>query len=291
MRDLSKYKILSEDKLSDQQVQDSSNNFSQGSYSPSQNRSGNPSALPRGQTSQSFQHQQSLSQFQPKSLYAQKDNVHSSSLVHSQLPYSQQQHNYKPSTPTHEQNQYQNQNYIRNQTEQIHSHMQPGHNPQSQYSMQSKAESNPYANTNSRLPRPSVDQLSPYLPPRMGHEQTPPYLQPKSSSPNYIQQPSGVTLPNQHPLPNKYPPNQHPTNSSQSPCTNSVNMSRDSINGYRPSMDYSSQQSDSDKTAFANRLNPNDLNESYQRTAALRRNSKPVSGDSPYSFKQVGLLL
>ncbi|XP_065205789.1 junctophilin-1 isoform X2 [Planococcus citri] len=310
LRDLSKYKLSLEEKLAAQQAQSGMNDSSaenSSSMGPAsgQNASSNanPPLPPRGQTPQSFSHRQSLSQFQPRSLYAHKDPPPPSSnpsnpSTSAQLPF--QQHNYMPSTPTRgdqhnnsssqynsSQNyqkpanaQYGGQDYTQNQTEQIHSQNQAGYKPTYQtkpdvYSSQ----------------RPSVDQIPPsHL---LGHDQIPPHLQ--TNRPYLTKQQST----NQYPSASgsaKYPPNHYPAHSSQYPYhVNSgpppPQRDRDSNpDGYRtPLVDYSSssQQPNLDsKTAYTNRINSADPNESYQRNAAIRRNSKPVSGESPYSFKQ-----
>ncbi len=241
------------------------------STTTNQSLNSNPTLPPRGQTPQSFQHRQSLSQFQPSSMYAQKDQGRSNSPIHSQLPFQQQNYT-SNSTPTREPNsRYKNQNYLQNQTEQIHSYDQPVYKPQPQHAAHIKAQVNPYGHMNSR---PSMDHSSVHLLSKMEDDSIP-----KSS--NYVSQP-GPSNPYQ---PSKYPQNPYSSNSSQSPL-NSVNSQRESINGYRPSMDFTSQLTSMDKTAPSNRLD--DANESYQRNVALRRNSKLVSGESPYSIKQVG---
>lgn len=266
---------------------------------PGQNPSTNvnPPLPPRGQTPQTYSHRQSLSQFQPKSLYAHKDPpAPSNPSTSAQLPF--QQHNYAPSTPTRgdqhnsssqynsSQNyqkpanaQYGGQDYttqMPNQTEQIHSQNQSGYKPPYQ------TKPDVYGSQ-----RPSVDQIPP--PHLLGHDQIPPHLQ---SNKPYLTKQSST---NQYPPSGKYPPNHYPAHSSQytSYHVNSGPPPRDSNpDGYRmPLVDYpSSQQPNLDsKTAYTNRINSADPNDSYQRNAAIRRNSKPVSGESPYSFKQVDL--
>lgn len=259
LRDLSKFKThMASDKLADHQTQPITSDSNQGFNSPSHTTT-NPPLPPRGQTPQPFQHRQSLAQFQPKSLYAQKENVRSNSPSHTPLPFQQPP---ASSSPAH------------HQTEQIHSQMQPGYRPpQAHYSTSNKPESNAYAHMNSRPSRTSIDQTSPHMMPR---DQMPPYRQSRQ-------------MPNQFNPAGKYTPNQIPTSSSQSPNVNSVNLPRDSVNGFRQSVDYSSHQSLADKpTAYANRIHtPAELSESFYRSGGLQRNSRPVTGESPYSFKQV----
>lgn len=287
LRDLSKYKISLEEKLAMQQAQQQTqsnnvNDSSQNSMLQNQTPNSNPPLPPRGQTPHS--HRQSLSQFQPKSLYAHKDPPPPNTSTNTQLPFQQQ--NYMPPTPTHyDQNvQYNSQSnfkpphaqyaqdYTPNQTDQIHSQNATTYKSPSQYQMPSKQDpSNAYHA--SQQQRPSMDQIPPHL---LGHDQIPPQLQPKPQ--NYLPRQQSQQYP-----PNKNPPNHYPaSNSSQYQYTNSMPGNND---GYRQSVDYSAQQN-VDKTAYTNRMN-SEANESYQRHAALRRNSKPVSGESPYSFKQV----
>lgn len=295
LRDLSKYKFSIEERLSDhhqqqQQQQHSStnvNNSNQSSLPQNQNSNLNPPLPPRGQIFQSYQHKQSLSNFQPRSLYAQKDFVQSNSPNDTHLPsQQQQQQNNRSSTSAHEQTfQYKNQNYTRNPIEQIHSQTEQDFKQQSQYSTQAnKLEIKSFSHTNSQQTRSSLDRNSS----RMNTDSIPSHFSSNPTS-NYIPMSAGF-MSKQY-LPNKYSQNPHSTNSSQHPCVNSVSSQCNTINGYRPSMDFSSQQNDAQKTAYSNRIDSVDFSETYQGNAALKRNTKPVSGGSPYSFKQVRIFI
>lgn len=349
LRDLSKFRLSLEEKLAAQHTQPSVipqavNDSEQSSLPQRQSSTSNPPLPPRSQpAAQSFSHRQSLSQFQPKSLYAHKEPPpppSNSSTGSSQLPFQHQ--NYTPSTPSHyDQQQAANsqynaahaQNYksaptppsaaaqymhnypTTNQTEQIHSQnpSQPaGYRTQQQQPQQSGSYltsrnkplpthdlSNSYGHFNSSSSssqlqrRPSVDQVSPHLMSKLNHDQIPPpHLPPKQW--NYLQKQLSQSH-YSHPQDKYPPPNQFPpSNSSQYQNVNSVDSQRDSVDGYpRASIDYTSPAQSNvivDKTVYTNRINPPDPNESYQRTAALRRNSKPVTGESPYSFKQVRII-
>lgn len=291
LRDLSKYKTSSpEERARNARIENA--------LGDSQMANANPPLPPRGQTPQPYQHRASLAQFQPKSVYAQR----SDSPGNRQSPF--QRPNVTGATGNQDTGggdaRFGSSNYASppNQTEPIHSrntsayddspsHLLPQqrHHPppprQQQYQQSpSGSDSNPsFARLNSRQSRASVlDEMTQPQPSKMGNHV------PKGAS-------WFATAASSSPY------------SSHSPPANSISGQRDGLNGYRVSTDFGSPASQTpppqshstyatDRSTYANRIDVLDQNESaYQRNVALRRNSKPVSGDSPHSYKQASTLI
>lgn len=282
LRDLSKYKTSPpEERARNARVE--------AALGDSQAADENPPLPPRGQTPTPYHHRASLAQFQPKSAYAQRSDSpgNRQSPFHRSNAASSQDaggggarfgSNYA-SPPPH-------------QTEPIHSrntsayddspsHLQPQQRhhpppPRPQAYQQPSSDSNPsFARLNSRQSRVSVLDETPQ-PSKMGNH--------VAKASNWFATAASTS-----------------SYSSHSPPANSISGQRDNLNGYRASADFGSPASHTpppsrtyaaERSAYANRIDALDSNESaYQRNVALRRNSKPVSGDSPHSYKQASKLL
>lgn len=279
LRDLSKYKTSSPEERG-------RNARDENALGDGQPANANPPLPPRGQTPQPYPHRPSLAQFQPKSVYA----LPSDSPGRRQSPFHRAAADQDTASAAGGGARYRSSGYASpppHQTEPIHSrntsayddspsHLQPQqrhHPPPSRQQQQpsSGADSNaPYARLNSRSS--VLDETA---------------QQPPSKMANHVAKGA-----------NWFTTDASSSYSSHSPPANSISGQRggDGLNGYRASADFGSPPSQTpshstypgDRSAYADRIDVLDPNESsYQRNVALRRNSKPVSGDSPHSYKQV----